>query len=189
MASTHQDAQTKLLWVWSPESDVHAVADINLFTEYTEYASEGISTWVFKESRNVRVVGIGTIEASFVKGDNAFFTVMLTDVLHVPDLGFNSIGNTEDIGAGANAEKETGYILDCQRNIIACLRPLGNKALNFWPQQCDPSTGLAIELQYTSYDELLREYQHLLIWERQERERWKSHARKATLQYDESDTC
>ncbi|KAK5635702.1 hypothetical protein RRF57_011414 [Xylaria bambusicola] len=153
----------------------------SMFTEYTEFASEAISTWAFKGSRNLRVVGIGTVEVSFLVGEDVkFSTFKLTDVLYIPDLGFNIMANTEDIGAGPDAMNWGSYVLDHQRHIVARLRPLGEKEANTWLQQYDHSTGLAIELRDTSFDRLLRKFVHLISWEQHERERWKSHASRAT---------
>ncbi|KAI0975733.1 hypothetical protein F4678DRAFT_457086 [Xylaria arbuscula] len=179
MASANGGSQTCLHWVWSDRSEVNACAERSLFKDYTKFTTEAWNN-LPNGTCSVKAAGIGTIELSlrkspYVSSQTFHGILCLTDVLHIPELPFNVIGNTSDIGKWEweNDTETNGFLYDHAGDWIACFLPQGNSY--FVPLQ-DMVTGSMIE---TGTERPLREYpRQLLSWRKEERNRWDAHRPK-----------
>ncbi|KAI1276374.1 hypothetical protein F5Y07DRAFT_134387 [Xylaria sp. FL0933] len=174
MSSAIPGSQTNRAWVWSPRSEVHACANKLLFKEYTKFESAVTDELTPDGPRKYRVEGVGTVElpvAGFPPGNPAHNILHLTDVLHVPSLPFNLIGQTSDIGAWSrgNPWQRDGYLYDTNSIPIAYFIISGS---NYIVKPWDLATRPAMNVETPG------DFMHIISWEEAERQRWMSHRAK-----------
>ncbi|KAI0805447.1 hypothetical protein GGR55DRAFT_681003 [Xylaria sp. FL0064] len=179
MASASGDSRINQAWVWSHRSEVHACPNKLFFKEYTKFDSEVTSELVSHGSRKYRVEGVGTVELPVTRplmslGSGPHNILHLTDVLHVPSLPFNLIGQTSDIGTWfwGSALQMDGYLCDTKKNRIAYFSASGK---NYTVKPRDSATGTA--MVFESRDISGKSVQ-IISWEEAEHQRWMSHRAK-----------
>ncbi|KAI1349686.1 hypothetical protein F5Y01DRAFT_327005 [Xylaria sp. FL0043] len=177
MSSAIRGSQTNRAWVWSRRSEVHACANKLFFKEYTEFESAITDGLMPNGSRKYRVEGVGTVElpvAGVPLGPDSHNILHLTDVLHVPSLPFNLIGQTSDIGTWSwgNTLQLDGYLYDTNKNPTAYFINCGR---NYTVKSWDLATGSAMNVEYRG---ISGSCVHIISWEEAERQRWMSHRAK-----------